>query len=270
MMVSLAPVERLKRDFRQAAATLSPDEARFLVDIYYQIQDYRKASASQIRSMDQEPVALLGWIFENMEKMENEVKKYLDIFSDTAMPGRWAKSLTGIGPVLAAGLLAHIDIEQAPHVGHIYNFAGLGANQEWRKGQKRPWNARLKAICWLIGRSFNMFHNHPKCVYGPLLVERKQYEVERNERGENAEAAAKALATKHYDDESPSRTAYMQGKLPAAQLEQRAERWVTKLFLSHYHHVAYFDRYGVAPAAPYAITHLGHADYIEPPNWPFV
>ena len=37
----------------------------------------------------------------------------------------------GIGPVIAAGLLANIDIKQAPTVGHIWRFAGLDPTNKW-------------------------------------------------------------------------------------------------------------------------------------------
>ena len=41
MAIILEPVERLDRDIKRAAATLGRDEARFLTDQYYALQDFR-------------------------------------------------------------------------------------------------------------------------------------------------------------------------------------------------------------------------------------
>lgn len=46
-------IERLKRDLANAAYTLSKDEARFLVDAYYMMQDNRIRSAAQVRSLSE-------------------------------------------------------------------------------------------------------------------------------------------------------------------------------------------------------------------------
>lgn len=48
----LDPIKKLTKDIKQASITLSKDEARFLVDSYYQMQDNRIRSSGQIRSMD--------------------------------------------------------------------------------------------------------------------------------------------------------------------------------------------------------------------------
>jgi hypothetical protein len=41
-----------------------------------------------------------------------------------------------------------------------------------------------------------------------------------------------------------------------------------KLFLAHYHHVAWTLATGTPPPKPYVISILGHADFIAPPNFP--
>ena len=62
--------------------------------------------------------------------------------------------------------------------------------------------------------------------------------------------------------------AYSIGQLPPAHIHARAERYATKLFLAHWHHVAYESHFGTPPPKPYVIEHMGHAHYIAPPNWP--
>lgn len=260
---------RLSKDLKLAAKTMNKDEARFLVDAYYQMQDNRIRADGQVRSMSKEgePCSILAWLSEQSTFMENQVKRALDSYSDAHEAGRWAKFQYGIGPVISAGLLAHIDVTDKPHVGHIWNYAGLGANQVWGKGEKRPWNAELKTLCWKIGQSFMKFSNREDCFYGKLYKQRKALEVASNLAGKNAESAAKALVGKNWKATKAKET-YESGVLPDGHVDARARRWVVKMFLSHYHHVAYKAQYGVEPSKPYVIAILGHADYIAPPPGP--
>lgn len=194
----LPPITRLSRDLRTAAATLSDTEARFLVDAYYLIQENRIRADAQVRAMSEtgEPVAVLVWLGEQMRVLENQVKGALDKYSAAHPVGEWARSVVGIGPVIAAGLLAHIDITRAPTAGHIFSFAGLNPKAEWKKGEKRPWNAQLKTLCWKAGESFVKTQANPRAVYGPLYADRKEQEIAKNAAGEFAEQAAAVLEKK--------------------------------------------------------------------------
>lgn len=130
--IDLDSVERLTRDVRNAAVSISAADARFMVDAYYQMQEYRKATANQQKASVKagEPV-IMNWLLKQTEIVENQIKSLLDVWSGNQEAGQWAKSIIGIGPVIAAGLLTHIDIRQAPTVGHIWRFAGLDPTQQW-------------------------------------------------------------------------------------------------------------------------------------------
>ncbi len=270
MDVELEPIIRLTRDLKKAAIDLTPEQARYLVDLYYLLQDYRIRAAGQQRAMNEsgEPHQLINWAFGNFDVLEKDIAKALDRYSDGQVPGRWARSIVGIGPVISAGLLAHIDIEQAPTVGHIWRFAGLDPTVTWEKKTKRPWNARLKVLCWKIGQSFVKVSNNERDVYGHIWRERKEQEIKRNEAGSFADQAAAALASKKIGKDTDAYKCYSAGKLPPAHVEARAERYAVKLFLAHLHHVWYEHHYGQAPPKPYILTQPGHAHYIKPPNWP--
>lgn len=267
--IELEPIIRLTRDLKQAAEVLSPDEARYLVDSYYAIQDYRKAAANQKRALVEsgEPHAVIVWLHGQMETMENQIKRALDAWTDQHEESLWAKSITGIGPVISAGLLAHIDITKAPTVGHIWRFAGLDPTVKWEKKTKRPWNASLKVLTWKIGQSFMKFQNNSNDFYGKLYVQRKVEEVARNESGALAAEAERALSQKKYGKDTIAYASYIAGKLPPAHIDARARRWVTKLFLAHYHGVAYQVHYGEAAPKPYVLSVLGHGHEIRTPNW---
>ena len=142
---------RLKKDVKTAAVTLTGAEARYLVDLYYTMQEHRIATAAQGRSLDKggEPHAAIAFFEGQMETLEHQVKSCLDVYSDSQPLGQWSRKVVGVGPVLAAGLLAHIDLTKAPTVGHIWRYAGLDPTCKWEKKTKRPWNAQLKVLCVL-------------------------------------------------------------------------------------------------------------------------
>ena len=268
MIETLDPVVLLSRDLRKAAATLSPREARYLVDYYYTQQENRKAADNQVRQMQEEPHEVLAWLAENTRTLEKQIVAALGRFSKASPVGQWAESQVGIGPVISAGLLAHIDIEKAPTAGHIWNFAGLNPGVEWKKGEKRPWNASLKVLCWKIGESFVKVSGNPNAYYGLLYVQRKALEEANNAKGLMKDQAAAKLERFKIGKTTEAYKAYSAGILPPAHVHARAKRWVVKLFLSHWQAVAYEVRYGKEPPAPYAIAYLGHADWLKPPGWP--
>jgi hypothetical protein len=263
-MTTMESVEKLSRDLRKAAATLSDREARFLVDSYYIMQEARKRADNQIRSIGaEEPHEILTWFGAQSDVLERNIRAALDKYSDSKEIGRRMKSIYGIGPVISAGLLAHLDIHQAKAAGVFWRFAGLDPSDTWGEGEKRPWNASLKTLCWHIGQCFLKFHNVDKCYYGKIYEERKNYEKRRNDRGDNAETA-KALLPR-YKKPTETRTHLLSGKLPPAQIDARARRYAVKIFLSHLHAVWFKLEYGKDAPQPFPITHLGHIEEIKPP-----
>ena len=176
-------------------------------------------------------------------------------------------SITGIGPVIAAGLIAHIDITKCKSAGQIWSYAGYNPTQVWEKHQKRPFNAALKLLCWKVGESFIKVSNNPKDFYGKLYKQRKEYEIKKNENLEYAEQATHKLATVKIGKDTEAYKWYSKGMLPPAHINERAKRWTVKIFLSHLFAVWYQMVNGEKPAIPYAIAIIGHAHTIEIPNW---
>lgn len=181
-------------------------------------------------------------------------------------------SICGIGPVITAGLLSTLDVRKCKTAGHFWRFAGLDPTMKWEKGQKRPWNARLKCLCaFKVGESFVKVQGREKDFYGKLFAERKAQETDGNVRGNYAERAKESLAAKNFGKETEARKAYEAGHLPKAHIHARARRWTVKLFLSHVHHAMYEDYFGSPPPVPYVFSHCegDHRHYISPPNWPW-
>lgn len=297
-------IRTVRADFRKAARDLGRREVRYLVDLYYQIQDYRKASANQVRALSksEEPHQVITWAKGEMGSIEDTIHAVLDAWTsaDDDSVAAWARTVRAIGPVISAGLAAHIDIERAPTVGHIWSFAGLNPTVRWEKGEKRPWNASLKTLAWKIGDSFVKFSGEvcstcgkrptpkhdedkcvcevpamrpdPRCFFGVVYRDRKAKEVARNESGEHRELAQQELVGRTWRDKtSPTYEAYTAGVLPDGRIDLRARRYAVKLFLAEWHEEAYARRYGVLPPKPYAIDRQGHAHEIAFPDAsPFV
>lgn len=252
-------VKRLTKDIVKAAQTLTDDEARYLVDYFYITQEDRKRATNQTRALNEaeEPCLVVQWLAEQSTTLENQVKRALEAYTDAHPIGQWLKSVVGIGPVIAAGLLAHIDITRAPTVGHIWRFAGLDPTSIWDKGKKRPHNAALKTLCWKIGQSFMKFSNKDECVYGKLYRERKAFEQANSDAGKLAEQA-KAKAEK-VGKNTEAFKHYSQGKLSPGHIDARARRYAVKQFLSDLHAHWFEQHFGEKPPLPYPIAILGHA-----------
>lgn len=297
------PIEKLTADLKSAGKTLSSQEARFLVDSYYMMQDNRKRTAMQKTALakNNEPAALLEWLTEQNKALENSIKISLDVFSLSRPEGRWARDVMGVGPITTAGLLAYIDINKAETVSSIWRYAGLDPTIIWGKGQVRPYNATLKTICaFKIGEGFVKTSNKPKSYYGKIYATRKRLEWKRNLEGGFAKDAENILAAKKFDKKTITYKFYsgqfsqaligsylaagesipqdlkpdLEGKtpwpmLPPAHIHARARRYAVKLFLAHFHEISYRLAFGKPPPLPYPIVHLeGHNDIIAVPFLP--
>jgi hypothetical protein len=258
--------QRMSKDLKLTATGMSREEARDLVDWYYQMQDNRIRAEGQIRSLGEEkPHAILDWLADQDRGLETQVKSALDYYSAASPLGVWARAQKGIGPVIAAGLLAHIDLEIAKTAGAIWRYAGLDPTVKWEKGQKRPWNASLKTLCWKIGESFVKVSGSEDAFYGQLYKERKVLEIERNERGDNKLAADEILKAKKFRGDTIAKKRLEAGYLPDAQVHARAKRYAVKIFLSHYHMMGYRLILGREAPVSFPIAHQGHTHIILPP-----
>jgi len=265
--VDLPTVDKLTREVKAAGALIDRDQARFLVDLYYRWQEHRIALRGQGRALGSggKPTELVDHFAAQAEVLEKQMVGVLDVFSMSTEVGRWSREQTGVGPVIAAGLVAHIDIARANTAGAIWRFAGLDPTVKWGKGEKRPWNADLKVLCWKLGDSFVKQSGRDNAFYGHIYRERKEQEVTKNEAGEFADQAAATLAEKKIT-EAKTRAAYEAGRLPDGRIDLRARRYAVKLFLAHWHEIAYEAHHGTPAPLPYPIAHLGHVHKIDPPG----
>src|SRR5690348_5839870 len=131
-MLELDSVQKLNRDLAEASKTLSHKEARYLVDLYYQMQNNRIRSYGQVRALyeEDEPHDILDWAGNQAALLENQIKRALDKYTEGQPAGAWAKSNLGIGPVLSAGLVANIgDPTRFVSCGDLWAYCGLVPGQ---------------------------------------------------------------------------------------------------------------------------------------------
>jgi hypothetical protein len=184
------------------ASRFTREEARSLLGMYMSLQEFRKRAENKERAFKQqadlacgetEPL-LIGRFRGGLSEMEKSVAKSMRAYATANPLGQWAMSIAGVDHVLAASLLAHIDLthcccRQYDHIreankkaflakgkdggvrtpipkhkcpglvtaGAIWKFAGLlDPDQiQWGKGEVRPYNAQLKMLC--MGRLGDCF-----------------------------------------------------------------------------------------------------------------
>lgn len=265
-MLELEPLQKLSRDLAKATRTIGHAEARYLVDLYYQMQDNRIRGCGQVRALNEsnEPHDVIKWISDQAETLENQIKRALDKYTDAEPAGVWAKGNLGIGPVISAGLCANIgDASRFQTCGDLWAYCGLVPGQRRKRGEKSNWSSRLKRLAWLMGQSFVKVSGKEDAFYGKLYKEKKEYYVKRNEAGEFSERAAQCLKDKNYGKDTEAYKHYSAGRLPPAHIQAMAERYAAKIFLSHFWEVSLRIR-GIQPPKAYPIAILGHAHEIKP------
>lgn len=282
-------IERLNKDVKDAAKLLTDIEARYYCDLYLASQKARVRANNQVKALDKlgEPNRAITWVRTQNAALESRINKLLEIYAKTRPASAWALSLVGVGPVIAAGCAAHIQVQwidretkelrSRDNLGKLWAFAGFSPDprHKWKSKTKRPYNQRLKTLMFYFGDCQVKFQNHERSPYGELYRMRRAYDDGRNERGELADQAAETLRTKDIGKDTEAYKYYKEGLLPPARMLLRTQRWLAKIYLSHYWALAYRYHYlakdGVdrKPAQPWVIEFGGHTDRIAIPNDPF-
>lgn len=180
---ALTPIVKLSRDAIKAieaghasddsrtaggiAGHSSNHSARMLVDLYYTMQDVRKAAENQNRAVKQgaDPAASNDagqFMAQQIATLEDNAKTWLQVYIQSHALYPWFAAVHGIGPVLAAGLAAHLGSRPVPPtVGHWWRYAGLDPSQQWMGADKlkAQWDAltgdideRTRALAYIVGR----------------------------------------------------------------------------------------------------------------------
>ena len=136
-----------------------------------QIQENRKAAGNQVRALaeSEEPHGVIQWLFDQNDTVEKQIKRALDSWTDAIPAARWAKSIVGIGPVISAGLAAHIDVTRADHGRAHLAVRRPRPHRRVEEGREAPLERGLKTLCWKIGESFVKVSGHEDDFYGQAV-----------------------------------------------------------------------------------------------------
>jgi hypothetical protein len=243
---------------------LDNNSVRKIVTSYNKIQE-AKLSVESILAKN-ESIQIIDQMLDTLSSIDKLVKRPLTNYIGDSEVGQWAMSQYGMGPVLTAGLMSHIDITKANTAGAIWRYAGLDPHAS--ESGKVAYNGELKNICWKIGLNFAKYANRSQCFYGKFYLQDLARRTESNNNFEYADRA-QSIAL-NVDSKNKTNVALLSsGKLPQDQIDAQARRFAVKIFLSHYHAVAYQEHYGIEPDRPSIIYIDGTEQRISIPNNPF-
>jgi hypothetical protein len=180
---------------------LKTNEIGEMVELYYDCQNLRIQHANKERTEPPSELAewLDFWTHAGETVISGALKRWVES-ADSPAEAKWAYNQVGIGPVIASGLSAHIDVTKADTISAVWKFAGQAPGFDRKvKGQKLPYNARLKTLVWKMGESFVKISGKEDATYGKLHAEFKAEEIQRNEAGLYVEAAKRELAAKKFE-----------------------------------------------------------------------
>lgn len=228
------------------------------VELYYDAQKLRIMHANKERTEGEGELKswFSHWLAIGEKVISGKLEKW--VASDKSPEeAKWARDQWGIGPIIASGLAANIDVERAKSISALWKYAGQAPGYDRKvKGVTLAYNVRLKTLCWKLGESFVKVSGKEDATYGKLYTKFKVEEIDRNNTGRYHKQAEIELRTKMITD-SETKKCLESGKLTNGHLHSRAKRRAVKIFLSDYWTVARRAR-GLIVTEPYAIAILGH------------
>ncbi len=164
-------VKQVDRKEVKTASAYTREEALSLVGLYYSIQKTRVGATNKLSAHERNVDIVSNPVFiesikSELHKVEKQTARGLKAYADAQPLGTWCQSLRGLSYITTAGLLAHINLHVATNPAKIIRFAGLDPTIQWNKGEKRPYNAHLKTLCWKIGTAFKMANPNEVSVRG--------------------------------------------------------------------------------------------------------
>ena len=236
--------------------------ARYIVDAYYQAQNHRIRAHQQIVSEHRDS-AIVTRIMTDAQRSERTYRTAL---------GRYAAAHTGRPMELDAegnrpgdrgwpvGSHQHLAMPERRATMEVHRTGPLASHgQQGRKETlQHQTQDPLLEDRGVIRKSLGAARVP---TTARVYLVRKEREVAKNAMYEFKDQAAEILRNKNIGKETDAFKAYSEGKLPPAHIHARAKRYAVKLFLSHWHYVAFESRYGVPPERPYILTKPEHSEH---------
>lgn len=150
---------------------ITRDELKLLYDIFKDIQQVRVATTERIRSIETaaknnakqageeycEPtLAISKYVLKNISNIEAGMTMAFKLCLKDDPVGGWLMDICGVGPAIAAGLLAYFDVDSKDYASQFISYAGLN-------NINRPWLGREKSkviVEEVIGDSDTITDDH--------------------------------------------------------------------------------------------------------------
>lgn len=221
-------------------------ELRILTDIRQSFQKIRvgmngrvSAASRGVDVVDKEQYQRLrNWegrlveVEDRLDKDIREMAKDLEIVQSMC-------KVKGVGLILAAKVVALVDIERADTVSALWRYAGYsvvdGKRERNKKGEKSHYNSRLKTACWLVAGSFLKSSSPYRRIYDS--------------------------AREYY---SANRPEWTDGHRHNAAMGRMIKVWLQHLWLK------WRQMEGLPTNNPYAIDKLAHTHVITPQEFGWV
>jgi len=220
-------------------------------------------------------------ILENARNFEQDIEKLIKKqLKNHALYTQYLSKITGIGPMLSAGLIAYIDdIEKFKHVSSLWQYSGYGMNR-YCPNCKKPTSIEVKyEQTGTIAKKLHPFDSCPICNYEttPILQKRTSgYQSNWSDKLKTLAWKAAASFVKQSSANSKYRKLYEQIKKDEhrkhptkkivnsktmyndGHINNRAMRKVSKIFLAHVWQT-WRRQQGLEATEPYAKQLLGHS-----------
>jgi hypothetical protein len=159
-----------------------PTPLRVLVDLRQNTQKQRVAMSNRIEAVDsgrapynEHTYSIYQKWFQRFKTTELQVDGDIRDLAENYEIIDIMCMVKGIGPLLAAKIVALIDIHESPHVSSLWRFAGYGVSEGKAdrpiSGQPLVYNQRLKSMMFVIGQSLLK----TRSPYAAIYYEAKEY-----------------------------------------------------------------------------------------------
>lgn len=191
---------------------------------------------------DRETIAWLNQWYDRFADYEVEVDLQIREIAEQTDIILTMTDIRGVGLLLAAKIVAMVDISRSPTVSSFWRYCGYGINSDGErdrptKGEALKYNARLKKTLYVVAGSFMKSNSPYRRIYDNA---REYYSINRPDWSKGHQHAA-------------------------------ARRKMIKLFLSHLWEV-WRKMEGLPTRELYVVEHMGHQHVIAPQEfgWPEV
>lgn len=160
-------------------------DLKLLVRLFYEAQDQRKAAANRVRAYEalHIPVPYAEKALDDAKEYEEHLAKHVKaMLKVNPFYNAWLKKVNGIGPLLAASLMAEVGSPQRfDTVTAFWNYCGQKVGEDGNavrrtKGEKSNWNPKLKMTAWKIAGQFVKGNGLGRALYDYW----KNYYIERD------------------------------------------------------------------------------------------